>query len=176
MGQEPTQQEKIIAEFHEVAEPFLSYLPWFEQHAGEPGSELFEQQGISEHSLSFPVYDATLMRFVKEAGKSALMDRNYRYVYSRNHIQSHKDEYTLIERTTWRTWDQLKGILSYYVMGGRVRATLWSEGVKASIYLKVLRKMKEIAGSLEAKLDEQKLNEIGDIIAECGLGKPEDAE
>ena len=36
--------------------------------------------------------------------------------------------------------------------------------------------MKEIAGSLEAKLDEQKLNEIGDIIAECGLGKPEDAE
>ena len=76
MGQEPTQQEKIIAEFHEVAEPFLSYLPWFEQHAGEPGSELFEQQGISEHSLSFPVYDATLMRFVKEDRLSMKLSRS----------------------------------------------------------------------------------------------------
>ncbi|MBP5282813.1 MAG: hypothetical protein J6Z22_09990 [Lachnospiraceae bacterium] len=168
MGQEPTGQEKIIAEFHEVAEPLLVYLPWLEQHAGQSGSEIFGGQGIAENSLCFPVYDATLMRFVKEVGKTSLMDRNYRYVYSRNHIQSHEDERALILRTNWRSWDQLKGVLSFYVLGGRVKASLWSEGVKANIYLMVLKRMQEIASSLEAKLSEQVIKEIDDIREEEG--------
>ena len=163
MGQEPTQQEKIIAEFHEVVEPLLAYLPWLEQHAGESGSAIYGEQGISEHSLSFPVYDPTLMRFVKEASKTGLMDRNYRYVYSRNHIQSHEDERALILKTSWRSWEQLKGVLSFYVLGGRVKASLWSEGVKANVYLMVLKRMQEIAGSLEARLSEQAIREIDEI-------------
>lgn len=151
MGQEPTRREKIIEEYHESVEPLLKYLPWLEQHAGESGSELYGGQGISEHSLSFPVYDGTLLRFVKEAGNGGLMDRNYRYVYSRNHLQSHEDEMRLISVTNWKTWDQLKGILSWYVLGGRVKAALWSEGVHANVYLNVLRRMQEIAEGLEAK-------------------------
>lgn len=151
MGQDPTMQDKIIAEFHESVEPLLSYLPWLEQHAGETGGTLYKEQGISEHSLSFPVYDATLLRFVKEAGKSSLMDRNYRYVYVRNRLTTHEEEKALIGKTSWRTWDQLKGILSWYVLGGRVKALLWSEGVKEGIYLLVLRRMQEIAEKLEAQ-------------------------
>ena len=133
MGQEPTQREKIIKEYHETVEPFLSYVPWLEEHAGETGQVLFGEQGISTNSLSFPVFDGTLMRFVKEVGKSSLMDRNYRYVYSRNHLKSHEDERRLIRATNWRSWDQLKGILSWYVLGGRVKAALWGEGVKSGI-------------------------------------------
>lgn len=153
MGQEPTMQDKIIAEYHESVEPLLGYLPWLEQHAGEAGQTLFREQGISEHSLSFPVYDATLMRFVKEAGKTSLMDRNYRYVYSRNHLTTHEEEKALIARTNWRTWDQLKGILSWYVLGGRVKAALWSEGVKSGTYLMVLQRMQEIAVQLETQIN-----------------------
>ena len=154
MGQEPTQREKIIKEYHDSVEPLLAYLPWLEQHSGETMRALYGEQGISEHSLSFPVYDATLLRFVKEVGKGSLMDRNYRYVYSRNHLTSHEDEMALIEKTSWRSWDQLKGILSWYVLGGRVKASLWSEGVKANIYLCVLRKMKAIAQGMEALRDD----------------------
>ena len=146
---ELTPREKIIKEYHDSVEPLLSYLPWLSQHAGETGETLYGEQGISEHSLSFPVYDATLLRFVREAGKSSLMDRNYRYVYSRNHLKTHEDEKALIAKTSWRSWDQLKGILSCYVLGGRVKATLWSEGVKARVYLMVLEKMRDIARDME---------------------------
>ena len=162
MGQEPTQREKIIKEYHETVEPFLSYVPWLEEHAGETGQVLFGEQGISTNSLSFPVFDGTLMRFVKEVGKSSLMDRNYRYVYSRNHLKSHEDERRLIRATNWRSWDQLKGILSWYVLGGRVKAALWGEGVKFGIYLEVLRKMKEVAEGLEAAQEDwvRQVNEV----------------
>ena len=114
------------------------------------------------NSLSFPVFDGTLMRFVKEVGKSSLMDRNYRYVYSRNHLKSHEDERRLIRMTSWRSWDQLKGILSWYVLGGRVKAVLWGEGVKSGIYLEVLRRMKEVAEGLEAAQEDwvRQVNEV----------------
>ena len=149
MGQEPSTREKIIREYHESVEPLLSYWPWLEQHAGETGQTYFSDQGIQVNSLSFPVYDPTLMQFVRAAGQSSLMDRNYRYVYSRNHLRDHADERALIAKADWRCWDQLRGILSRYVLGGRVKAALWSEGVKACVYLLVLKKMKEIADGLE---------------------------
>ena len=148
MGQTVTSRETILQEYHDCVEPLMTYLPWMEQHSTEALSVLYKEQGISEHSLSFPVYEGTLMQFIREAGKSSLMDRNYRYVYSRNRLGSHEDERLLIENATWRTWDHLKGILSWYVLGGRTKAVLWTEGARANIYSLVLRKMQAIALAL----------------------------
>ena len=41
-------------------------------------------------------------------------------------------------------WDTLRGILSKYVLGGRVRSKLWSEGVQERIFLMVLEQMRKI--------------------------------
>ncbi len=124
--------------------PLLRYLPWLEQNERRSVSSNYGGQGIEGHSVPFPVYDGTLMQFVKEAAKSPLMERNYQYVYSRNHLRTHGDERKLIARATWRDWDILRGILSKYVLGGRVKAVLWNEAVTEGIFCLVLERMKEI--------------------------------
>lgn len=135
---------RIMMENKEMIMPLLRYLPWLMQHAGQSVSSNYTGDGLEEHSVSFPVYDSTLLSFVKEAAKSPLMDKNYRYVYTRNRLKTHDDERRIISAATWKEWDILKGILSKYVLGGRVKASLWSEAVKEQIFYLVLNRMKEI--------------------------------
>ena len=94
--------------------------------------------------MSFPVYDGTLLRFVKEASRTKLMDKNYRYVYTRNHIRTPEDERRVIRAAELKDWDILRGILSRYVLGGMTKASLWSQAVQEDIFYLVLSKMKEI--------------------------------
>ena len=96
--------------------------------------------------MSFPVYDATLMNFVREAAASPLMNRNYVYVYTRNRIRNHADEKRLIAGAELKDWEILGGILSKYVLEGQTKASLWGEAVQEDIFLLVLRKMREIIG------------------------------
>lgn len=144
MEQNMEYQQQIVLEHKRELEPLLKYLPWLKQNAGKPGSSSYQGQGISRNSMSFPVYDSTLMNFVKEASASALMDQNYRYVYSRNAIRNHEDERRLIARAELRDWDILRGILSKYVLGGRTRALLWSEAAQENIFVLVLEQMRKI--------------------------------
>lgn len=144
MEQDIEYMHRLMAENKQVLMPLLRYLPWLEQKAGQSVSTNYQGEGLSDHSMAFPVYDSTLMNFVKEASKSSLMDRNYLYVYSRNRLKTHEDERKAIAAATWKEWDILRGILSKYVLGGRVKAVLWSEAVTERIFCLVLRKMKEI--------------------------------
>ena len=50
----------------------------------------------------------------------------------------------LIQNATIRDMDNLAGILSHYIMGGRTKARLWSEGVTSGIYYALLTKMKSL--------------------------------
>jgi hypothetical protein len=135
---------RLMMENKDILMPLLKYLPWLMQNAGRTASSNYTGDGLEQTSVSFPVYDSTLLNFVREASNSKLMDRNYKYVYTRNHLKSHDDERRIIGSATWREWDILRGILSNYVLGGRVKASLWSEGVKEQIFYLVLNKMKEI--------------------------------
>lgn len=137
-------RQRIIAEYKESVMPLLKYLPWLEKSAGKVASSTYNGQEMGEGTLTFPVYDGTLMNFVKEASKSSLMERNYQYVYTRNHLRSHEDEKRIILKCGWKEWDILKGILSHYVLGGRTKGTLWSEAVQESIFYLILKQMKEI--------------------------------
>ena len=137
-------RQKLIAEYKRQIEPLLRYLPWLAQHNGMSVSSVYQGAETEQLTMKIPVYDGTLLTFVKLASKSPLMDRNYRYVYSRKRIQSHDDERKLITQATWKDWDTLRGILSYYVMGGRTKGSLWNEAVKEAIFYMVLSQMKEI--------------------------------
>jgi len=163
MTQDEDFRKKIIEEYKQSVLPLLKYLPWFEQHRGQETATVFRGQGIQENSLSFPVYDAMLMRFLKEAGSTTLMDRNYRYVYTKKHLDSHDAERDLIRNASWREWDLLKGIFSRYVMGGRTKPALWSEGVKENIFFLVLTKMKEIIEYWDMPLDKQMMFAAADM-------------
>ena len=136
--------EEIVEYYREDAVKLFRYLNWLEMKSGKQVSSVYKAEGISENSVPFPVYDGTLMGFVKEAGNTCFMDRNYVYVYSRRQLKSVKDEMRLIQNATVREMDDLAGILSHYIMGGRTKARLWSDGVTFGIYFAVLTKMKEL--------------------------------
>lgn len=132
----------------------LRYLPWLKEHAGMRTGSEYNGQEDGNNTMSFPIYDSTLLSFVKEAGKSAFMDRNYAYVYSRKQLKTTEDERTAIDSATIREWDVLCGILSRYVLGGNVKASLWTQGVKENIFCMILEKMKEIVEFWDKPLEQ----------------------
>ena len=134
----------MVQEYRRLLNPLLQYLPWLESHSGKSVSRNYQGQGLSKRSISFPVYDATLMNFVREAAASELMDRNYCYVYTRNQIRTHEDEKRVIAAAELRDWEILRGILSKYVLEGMTKATLWGEAVQENLFVLILRKMRDI--------------------------------
>lgn len=153
MEQDLEYRQKLVQEYKQEVLPLLRYLPWLKSNAGKPGSTSYQGQGDSELSMSFPVYDSTLIGFVREAAKSPLMDRNYSYIYTRNHIVTHEDERRIIKTADWRDWNILRGILSKYVLGGRTKAVLWSQGVEENIFMMVLEQMCKIIEFWDKPLD-----------------------
>lgn len=153
MEQNVEYRQQLIQEYKQIVLPLLRYLPWLEQNAGKSVSRVYEDSTVTEHSIAFPVYDGTLLNFVREASKSPLMDLNYKYVYSRNHIRSHEEERRVIERAGLREWDILRGIFSNYVLGGKTKGNLWNEAVEENIFYLVLKQMKSIIEHWDKRLN-----------------------
>jgi len=146
-------RQQLLGEYKQMVIPLLRYLPWFEKNAGRTGSSLYQGPEATSHSMSFPVYDSTLMNFVKEASKSKLMDRNYLYVYTRNRIRTPEDEWRIIANAGLKEWDILRGILSKYVLGGRTKSMLWTLGVQNNIFYLVLKQMQRIIEFWDKPID-----------------------
>lgn len=136
--------EQIVATYRADTQKLLAYLPYLREMSGKIAAQLYEQDGIAQHSLKFPVYDSNLLRFVKEAEQSVYMNRNYRYIYSRYRIKDTFDELAVIEKCTIQQMDVIGGILSGYIMGGRTKAVLWTEGLRNGVYMAALNKADEL--------------------------------
>lgn len=136
--------DQVLNEYRDDVYKLAAYLPWLEQKSGQRVSSIYSQDGVSEHSCGFPVYDSNLMRFIKDAENTKFMDRNYRYVYSRNHLRNVEDEMKLIDQASILQMDLLGGIMSNYVMGGRTKARLWSQGMDQGVFLALVSKAKEL--------------------------------
>lgn len=138
-------RQQLVNTYKPDVEKLIRYLPWLEEKAAAGGSvsQTFEGNGIKGSSITFPVYDGTLMSFIKEVQRTKLVDRNYPYIYSRNRIRTVQDELNAIAHADIREMDVLKGILSKYVLGGMTRGRMWTEAVSNKIFLNVVRKMKE---------------------------------
>lgn len=146
-------RQELLQGYKQMAMPFLRYLPWFESNAGKPGSSYYQGAEFTENTLRFPVYDSTLLNFVREASKSPLMDRNYSYIYTRNRIKTHDDERRIIESADLKDWDLLRGILSKYVLGGMTKGVLWSQAVQENIFYLILKQMQKIFEYWDKPLD-----------------------
>lgn len=136
-------RRRVVQEYKPDVEALVRYLSWLEEKAGRKVEETYSGSGIAEHSVAFPVYDSTLLNFVKTVQRTNLLDRNYRYIYSRHGIVTQKDELRAISGADITQMDVLKGILSKYVMGGMTKGRMWTEAVENRIFLNVVKKMKE---------------------------------
>ncbi len=145
---------ELAAKYKQELTPLLRYLGWLEKNAGNNMSTTYNGLENGNNTLSFPIYDGTLLSFIKEASKSSFMDKNYAYVYSRHNLKTPQQERALIAKATMQDWKALCGILTRYVQGGMTQSYLWTQGMTESILYLTLAKMKEIVEFWDRPLSE----------------------
>lgn len=142
IGHENSLKEEILTKYTPDALRLLRYLSWFEAKRGQSVSNIYRGEPGSE-TIPFPTYEPTLLAFVKEAKNSTFLDRNYPYIFTRNHIKSPADSRNMIESAKLTDIDILRGILSKYVIEGSHRSSCWIEAVNEDIFLLILKKFEK---------------------------------
>lgn len=137
-------REEIIICYKEDVERLLKFLPWLEKSSGGATSGIYSGEGIENSSMAVPVYDSTLLGFIKEIRTTDFMNRNYVYTYSRYRIKTVKDELRVIDACSLQDVSVLGDIFSKYVLRGDVKGAVWSEGVSNGVYLALLLKLKDL--------------------------------
>ena len=117
---------RIRNEYIKDVELLSKYMNWLEKTSGHQ-VESFYDGDEKQKLIQIPVYDSNLLAFVKDARKTGLMDRNYRYVYTRRKIKTVEDELHLIRHAHLKDIDVFKGILSSYVMRGQTKGAVWQK-------------------------------------------------
>ncbi len=134
--------EDIVSRYRPELEKITPYLNWLKNNASNEVAQRYNSNDLK--SIPFPVYDSNLLAFVKAAQTTNLLDRNYVYVYSRNRINSAKDELMFIQDAQITDIDDLAGILSKYILSGMVKGSVWAEGVHNGVLYNVVKKMDEL--------------------------------
>ncbi len=135
--------EDIVARYREPVRQLLPYLGWLKENMDKQVAQSYSSENLST-TIPFPVYDSNLLSFVKAAQATDMMDRNWPYVYTRNHINNIKDEHMFIEAAQITDMAELFGIISKYVLSGMTRGSAWAEGVRGGSMYKALEKMREL--------------------------------
>ena len=140
-GQEEKVSEKIRNQYMSDVDSLMRFIPWFDKVQGKPVSHYYDGNG--EYKLiQIPVFDSNLLDFVKEADKTALITKNYPYVYTRLRLKSAEDELKAVNNAHLKDIDVLKAVLSKYVLGGRSKAVMWREAVDNGVFAAVLKRLK----------------------------------
>lgn len=143
MEKELTSGELFILSYGDDIIKLSRYIAWLSQKSGEDVSKKYTGE-MGKSSLHFPVFDSTLLSFVKEARGTKLMDINYRYAYTRRRIKNTEEEENAILSAGIKDIDLLKAVLSKYVMEGMVKSGKWAEAVDRQLFLQVLCKLKDL--------------------------------
>lgn len=137
-------RDEIIICYKDDVAKLMKYLSWLENKSGSVTSGLYSGEGIDKSSMAVPVYDSTLLSFVREIKTTDFINRNYVYTYSRYRMKTAADELRVIEACSLQDIMVLGDILSKYVLRGDVKGAVWSEGVQNGVFLAVLLKLKEL--------------------------------
>ena len=135
--------EEMLNEYRDVVADIAKYLPWLETKSGEKSFSYVNPEG-SENTIAIPVFDSTLLSFIKVLEKTGRMNRNYDYVFKRYKIYSVADELSLIHRADLKDMEMLFAILSKYVIRGRSKGVYWNEAVQNGVFYETVKKMKEL--------------------------------
>lgn len=132
------------AEYMEKLNPLFSFIPYLQQKEGVNTKTTYTGEGDELKSVPVPVYDGTVLSFVKAAQKTGLIDKNYIYLYQRIHAKTPKDERLFISGATFSDMDVIVAIMAKYVLGGMTKGGMWSEAVSEGVWLHCLIKLKEL--------------------------------
>lgn len=130
--------------YREDIESLVKYLPWLESKNKKDLSSTYTPREGGEQSLRVPVYDSTLLGFIKAAQKTKFIDRNYVYIYHRKRMNTVEDELKMIRETQIMEIENLGAVLSKYVILGMSKSVMWNEGVSNGVFYAIVSKMKEL--------------------------------
>ncbi len=144
-GQEQNSREQILAQYTADVEKLVKFLPWLKK-AGQTNVETYYEgeEGQKDTLLKIPVFDSTLLTFVKEAEKTQFVTKNYPYVYTRYRIRDHADELKRLKEVKIQDIDLFKGIISKYVLEGKHRPAAWRDGVSEGIFVTALEALSDL--------------------------------
>lgn len=137
-------RDEIIICYRDDVAKLMKYLSWLQNKSGTVTSGMYNGEGIDKSSMAVPVYDSTLLNFIRDIKSTDFLNRNYVYTYSRYRIKTAADEQRVIEACSLQDITVLGDILSKYVIRGDVKGAVWSEGVQNGVFLAVLLKLKEL--------------------------------
>ena len=144
--------EELMQKYRGKSENLLRYIPYFEQKLGQKNYDIYEADGEIKNSVSIPVYDSTLLAFVKEVQKTGLVDRNYVYVLSNYGIRRAQDELPTVARAEFKDIGVIYAVMAKYVLGGMTKGMMWSQAVEKGIFLECLKRLKTVLNVWEHPL------------------------
>ncbi len=144
--------EELMQKYRGKSENLLRYIPYFEQKLGQKNYDIYEADGEIKNSVSIPVYDSTLLAFVKEVQKTGLVDRNYVYVLSNYGIRRAEDELPTVARAEFKDIGVIYAVMAKYVLGGMTKGMMWSQAVEKGIFLECLKRLKTVLNVWEHPL------------------------
>lgn len=137
--------EEFTSRYGAGVKSLMPYVQWLAQNTGKDTSQSYNNQ--MDNTMAFPVYDGTLLSFVKQAQATGFMNRNYQYLYLRAGIRSVEDELNFINRAKLQDMDTLAAILSNYVLGGMTKGAMWTDAVRNGIFVGCVTKMNDLLSS-----------------------------
>lgn len=144
-GQEQNVREQILEQYTPDVKKLTAYLPWLQKVKGEDAASTYEGEGKDKETLlSIPVFDSTLLAFVKEAEKTQFVNKNYPYVYTRYRINSHEMERMILREAKINEMDKFTGIISKYVLEGKRRPAAWKDAISERIFQTALEALSEL--------------------------------
>lgn len=141
--EEMTQAQAFVSKYRPDITKLYRYVSYFIDKKGKDVANDYDGK-LGHSSLKFPVYDGTLMSFIKEARQTVFMDRNYIYAYRKRRITTPREEEAAIARVTIKDIDFLNAVLSKYIMEGMRKTGMWQDAVERHLFLDVLIKYKEL--------------------------------
>lgn len=144
MENENSYRQEMITKYRTAVKDLFRYLPWLEQKAGAKLVQIYEGDNNPDHSVPIPVYDSTLLGFVKDMQRTGLMNRNYVYAFSHKKIKNERDEIRVIDETELKEIAVIFDIMAKYVLGGMTKGILWSRAVENGVFLHGLQRIKEL--------------------------------
>ena len=144
MDNENIYRQEMIKKYRDAMGSLFRYISWFEEKVGRKAVQNYHGDNIPGNSIPIPVYDSTLLAFVKEMQGTGLMDRNYVYTYSRLGIRNAQDELKLIQKAELKDIEVIFAIMAKYVLGGMTKGMLWPEAVENGVFLQSLTRIKEL--------------------------------
>lgn len=144
MENENIYRQEMINKYRGAMGDLFRYIPWLEQKVGAKMVKNYVGDNQPSNSVPIPVYDSTLLGFVKDMQRTGLMDRNYVYVYSHKGITNEQDELRVIGEVDFKEIEVIFGIMAKYVLGGMTKGVLWSKAVENGVFLHALKRIKEL--------------------------------